>query len=124
MTPPIVLCCVVDLCRTAYIRLRYADFWLRARLRGVYEPLAILFMSLWLTYSTWDTAQNHLTEAAVLGSILAASFLVALFLAVMGLAVGGAWREMPAGISWPVLQKLEMVSGSVLSVLTPSDPHR
>ena len=103
-------CFFEPIIRVAFFRRRYADLWLRARVRGVYEPLAILFMSLWLSYSTWDVAQQHLTEAAVLGSILAASFLVALFQLLTGLAFGGAWREMPAGISWPVLQKLEMVS--------------
>ena len=102
-------CFFEPIIRVAFFRRRYADLWLRARVRGIYEPLAILFMSLWLSYSTWDAAQQHLTEAAVLGSILAASFLVALFLASMGLIFGGAWREMPDGISWPVLQKLEMV---------------
>ena len=33
-----------------YFRQRYADLWLLARLRGCYEPLAVLFMSVWLAY--------------------------------------------------------------------------
>lgn len=78
-------------------------------MRGAYEPLAVLFACLWLSYSTWDTAQRHLTEAAILGAILGASFLVAVFLLAMGLIFGGRWREMPRGLSWPLVQKLEMV---------------
>ena len=92
------------------MRERYAKLWWFARTRGVYEPLAILFMSLWLSYSTWDTARHHLMEAAVLGALLGASFLLALFLMLMGLIAGGRWREMPRALSWSLVQKLEMVS--------------
>ena len=78
--------------RAAYFRQRYANLWLFARLRGVYEPAAFLLMSVWLSYSSWETAQHHFLEAAILGSILGASFLVTLFLLLMGLVAGGRWR--------------------------------
>ena len=87
--------CARAACRAAYFRQRYARLWLFARVRGAYEPLAVLFACLWLSYSTWDTAQRHLTQAAILGAILGANFLLAVFLLTMGLAVGGRWREMP-----------------------------
>ena len=103
-------CPIVSNSRAAYFRQRYANLWLFARLRGVYEPLGVLFMSVWLSYSTWDTAQHHMLEAACLGSMLGASFLVTLFLLLMGLVAGGRWREMPRSLSWALVQKLEMVS--------------
>ena len=83
--------------------------WLPARIRGVYEPVAVLLMSIWLSYSSWTTAQHHMTEAACLGAILGGSFLVALFLTVMGLTFGGRWREIPPGMSWSFYQKLAVV---------------
>ena len=67
-------------------------------------------MSIWLSYSTWETAQHHLTEAAALGAVLAAGFLLALFQLLMGLIVGGRWRQMPTGWSWSFTQKIAMVS--------------
>ena len=70
------------------------------------DPLPPFFFA----YSSWTTAQHHMAEAALLGSILGASFLLTAFLTAMGLTFGGRWREMPAGLSWAVVQKLEMVS--------------
>ena len=66
-------------------------------------------MSAWLSYSTWETARFHMTEAAILGSFLGTSFLVALFQIVMGLTFGGRWRELPRAVSWSFYQKLGMV---------------
>ena len=75
------------------------------------DPLPPFFFA----YSSWTTAQHHMAEAALLGSILGASFLLTAFLTAMGLTFGGRWREMPAGLSWAVVQKLEMVSVIALS---------
>ena len=94
--------------RAAFLRDRYAKLWILSRVRACYEPLGILFMALWLGYSSWDTARHHLAAAAVLGAILGANFLLALSMMGMGLLVGGQWREMP-GLSWSLVQKLEMV---------------
>ena len=101
--------------RAAYFRQRYANLWLFARLRGCYEPAAILFICVWLNYKFLrgdTTARRHMTETVVLGTILGISFLFTLFLLLMGLAVGGRWREMPQSLSWSVVQKLEMVSAT------------
>ena len=92
-----------------YTNERYARLWLLARVRGCYDPLAVLFVSLFLSYSTWDTAQHHLIEAAVLGTLLSASFLMMLVITLVGLIIGGRWRRMPQGLSWSFGQKLEMV---------------
>ena len=69
-------------------------------------------MSVWLSYSTWETAKHHMTEAAILGSFLGTSFLVALFQTVMGLTFGGRWRSMPVNVSMSFYQKLAMVSAN------------
>ena len=66
-------------------------------------------MGVGLAYSTWETAQHHLVEAASLGAILGASFLQALFVTVLGLAFGGRYRALPRGMSWSFYQKLAMV---------------
>ena len=107
-TPPYG-CPIVSCFREDFFRHRYAYLWLPARIRGCYEPLSILFMSIWVSYNTWGSAKHHMTEAAVLGAILGASFLVALFQTCMGLTFGGRWRRMPRGVSWSLFQKLAMV---------------
>ena len=94
----------------AYFRQRYAKLWLVTWLRGAYEPVAILAMSIWLSYSSWETAQYHLIEAAILGSILGLSFLQAVAQLSAGLLLGGRWRGIPSGMRWSTFQKFIMVS--------------
>ena len=65
-------------------------------------------MCAWLAYGSQEKAAAHTTEAAVLGSLLALSFLASLASLAGGLRFGGPWRELPASLSWPVAQFFEV----------------
>ena len=59
-----------------------------------------------MSYGSWV---QHPTKAIILGSLLAGSWAVATALLVVGLVLGGAWREMPRSYSWEVVQVMEML---------------
>ena len=97
--------------RPAYFCQRYAQLWLRARIRAVYEPLSVFVVCVWLSYGAGgnDTLE-HIAEAAVFGAFLAASFAIAVASLTIGLWLGWSWREMPPpGVPWFWLQKMEML---------------
>ena len=95
--------------REAFIRYRYAMLWFPSRGRGVAEPLAALAVGAWLAYGSWEKAVAHQTAAICMASFLIFSFLLHAASLAMGLAFGGPWRTFPEGLSWPVVQKLEML---------------
>ena len=47
-------------------------------------------------------------QAIILGSLLGASFCLTALALCTGLSLGGAWRELPRGLSWEVVQLMEM----------------
>ena len=72
------------------------------------QPIAVGITCIWLSYGQWDGAIQHTTQAAILGSLLAASLVVAVFQLAAGLTLGGAWRQQPAGWSWEAVQLVAM----------------
>lgn len=66
-------------------------------------------MCVWLAYSTWDQAALHTTEAIIFGALLFSSGVLATALLLAGLALGGAWRQLPPQMSWEAMQWLEML---------------
>jgi len=82
--------------------------WLPSRLRGCIDTVMLVGVGAWLAYGSWDLAVAHQTEAIILGSLLAASFVLHAASLAAGLLFGGAWREFPEGLSWSFVQKLEV----------------
>ena len=78
-------------------------------MRNTCEPLCVLAVCAWLAYGAGGEAGSHHVETAIMGSLLAASFLLSAASLCMGLRFGGRWREMPPGWRWWPLQLLEMV---------------
>ena len=99
----------LTVCREAFIRFRYAMLWFPSRGRGVAEPLAALAVGAWLAYGSWEKAVAHQTAAICMASSLGFSFLVHAASLSAGLAFGGPYRALFEGLSWPFVQKLEML---------------
>ena len=84
--------------------------WLPSRVTRVLEPLSVAAVCAWLAYGAgWELAADHATEAAIFGALLAANFVVASALLTLGLLRGGAWRDLPTHVNWPLLQVLELL---------------
>ena len=83
--------------------------WLPTRLVRVAEPLIVAVVCAWLAYGSMEKAKTQAVAAAVMGSLLGGSFLVAAALLAAGLVWGGAWRELPTSLSWSIMQKLEVL---------------
>ena len=88
-----------------YADIRYSQFWLPARLRGVYEPLACALVC---GFVGWDDTPSYPTEAIVFGSILATTFCFNLLFLIWGLLWPQTRRAAPRGLPWPMVQLLEI----------------
>ena len=65
---------------------------------------------MWLGYGAGgDVALEHAVEAAIFGALLATSFLLAAASLAAGLWRNGSRREIPTGLTWFWLQKMEML---------------
>ena len=93
--------------RPAFTRHRYANMWFSTRIWRLLEPSIVLVVSIWLAYGSWEHTRDHAAAAAALGALLVANFVVAAALLAAGLVWGGAWRKLPAFLSWPCVQVLE-----------------
>lgn len=106
-TPPSPACCPP--LSVEFLRHRYASLWFVTRVIRAVEPLSVAAGCAWLSYNSWEAAQALTVTAAVFGSVLVLSFLVACALLGLGLVYGGPWRELPTSMSWPLAQALECV---------------
>ena len=93
--------------RTAFVRYRYKSMWLSTRIIRTVEPLTVAAVCAWLFYGSREFAEGERVASAVIGFMLGASFLLSAFLLAAGLVWGGAWRELPTSLSWPIMHKLE-----------------
>ena len=73
----------------------------------VWEPLSIAIVCAWLAWGSLEEAEEEVDMAITFGALLGGSFVVAAAALTAGLAWGGAWRELPTSVSWPVMQALE-----------------
>ena len=73
------------------------------------QPFAVAATCAWLAYRSWNGAIAHPAQAVILFSLLGGSLALAAAQLIAGLAWGGAWRELPEGVSWEVVQLMEMV---------------
>ena len=109
--------------RPAYTRHNYANMWLATHLWRVIEPSTVLVVSIWLAYGSWERAKNQSTAAAVLGALVVVNVTSSAFLLTAGLVWGGAWRELPKSLSWPLVQMMVTMS-AVLDALVLSQWSR
>ena len=73
------------------------------------QPIAVAAVCAWLAYGSWNAASRRTTEAIILGSLLALSFALTAASLLTGLVLGRAWQQLPGGVSWEVVQLMEMV---------------
>ena len=91
-----------------YLDSRYADLWLLARLRGIYEPCAAAVVCMWVAWTVPGAALRHLTDAAVFGALLVLSFFTAAALLAWGILWPGS-RRPSRRLPWWASQTLEML---------------
>ena len=101
----------------AYTDQRFASFWLPARIRGTYEPLACLLVCAWLG---WGDSVNHLMEAALFGSLLGCSFVWTGSCLLWGLWRPESRRGIPTLFPWPVHQIFEIAPPVLHAFSEPS----
>ena len=73
-------------------------FSTQARVRNTFEPLCVFAVCVWLAYGAGGEAGSHHEEATIMGSLLAASFLLSAASLGMGLRFGGRYDKRIARI--------------------------